>query len=137
MRSGHSLFTFHVIVSTRYLSQSDRIIFTFIHNSVFGMAFSPSVMEGICLSGQERDMKLIQHQISYEYYVETTYREKKSFLKMLSGIGTVLPGKWWNHHPRKCSKRVWIWHLGTWFSSELDGTKLIVGLDLGGLSQPK
>lgn len=31
----------------------------------------------------------------------------------LSGIGC--PGKWWNYHPWKCSKVMWMWHLETGF----------------------
>lgn len=78
----YSLFTSCAIVSTGYLSQSNRIMFTFINNSVFRTAFSPFCMKGSHLSGQERDMKLIQHQISYKYYVKIRYwGEKNIFWK--------------------------------------------------------
>lgn len=137
MRAGYSLFTFCAIMRTRYLSQSDRIIFTFINNNVFRISFSPFFKEGYLSFWTGRNMKLIQHQISYKYYIKIRYWEKRYFLKGFPGIGTVLPGKYWNHHPWKCSKREWIWHFGTCFSREPGGTKLLVGLDLGGLFQPK
>lgn len=37
-------------------------------------------------------------------------------------------GMWWNHHPWKHLKNVWIWHLGTWFRAERSGFRLVVGL---------
>lgn len=32
---------------------------------------------------------------------------------------------WWNHHPWKCLKGVWMWHLG--FGGEHGGTRLMAG----------
>lgn len=29
-------------------------------------------------------------------------------------------GIWWSPHPWKCSKKLWMWHLRTWFSGEHD-----------------
>jgi len=49
---------------------------------------------------------------------------------------TGCPGKWWSHHPWRCSKNVYMWHFRTWFSRH-SGVRLTVGLDdLGGLLQP-
>jgi len=31
---------------------------------------------------------------------------KISLLKEWSGVGTGCPGKWWSHHPWRCSKNV-------------------------------
>jgi len=33
-----------------------------------------------------------------------------------SGTETGCPGRWWSPHPGRCSKSLWIWHFGTWFS---------------------
>mgnify|MGYP001856499587 CR=1 FL=1 len=30
------------------------------------------------------------------------------------GSGTGCPGRWWSHHPWRCSRTVWMWHWGTW-----------------------
>lgn len=38
------------------------------------------------------------------------------------------PGMWWNHHPWKHLKNVWMWHLGTWFRAEHAGFRLVIGL---------
>lgn len=46
-----------------------------------------------------------------------------------------LPGKWWNHQPRKCSKNVWMRHSG--FSGGSGRARLMVGLDnCRGFSSP-
>jgi len=51
-------------------------------------------------------------------------------------VGTGCPGKWWSHHPWRCSNNVWIWHFRTWFGRH-GGVGLTVGLDdLRGLFQP-
>jgi len=61
---------------------------------------------------------------------------KISLLKEWSDIGTGCPGRWWSHHPWRCSKTVWMWHFRTWFSRH-GGVGLMVGLgDLRGLFQP-
>lgn len=58
----------------------------------------------------------------------------KYYLKVWSGTGTDCPQKWWDDHPWKCSKGMWVWHLGLWFFGEYDGASLIFGIsDLGGL----
>jgi len=41
---------------------------------------------------------------------------KISLLKEWSGIGTGCQGKWLSHHSLRCSKNLWMWHFGTWFS---------------------
>ena len=53
---------------------------------------------------------------------------KISVLKEWSGTGTGCPGRWWSHHPWRCSKNVQMWHLGTWFSRQ-GGVGLTAGLD--------
>jgi len=58
-----------------------------------------------------------------------------SLLKEWSGIGTGCPGKW-SHHPWRCSKNMYRWHLVTRFSRH-GSVGLTVGLDdLRGLFQP-
>ena len=62
---------------------------------------------------------------------------KKSALKVWSGTVPGSPGRWWSHHPWRCSRSILMWHWGTWLSGEM----LVVGgqLDLddrGGLFQP-
>jgi len=53
-----------------------------------------------------------------------------------SDIGTGCPGKWLSPHPWRCSKNMYMWHLGTWFGRH-GGVGLTVGLDdLRGLFQP-
>jgi len=61
---------------------------------------------------------------------------KISLLKQWSGIGTGFPGKWWSHHPWRCSENLLILHFGIWFSRH-GGDGLAVGHDdLRGLFQP-
>jgi len=61
---------------------------------------------------------------------------RKHLLKEWSGFGTGCPGRWWSHHPWRCSKNVYMWHFGTWFSRH-GGDGLTVGVDdLRGLFQP-
>lgn len=46
-------------------------------------------------------------------------------------------GQWWSRHPWRCSKAVWMWHLGTWVGG-FGNAGLRVGLnDLKGLFQMK
>jgi len=40
------------------------------------------------------------------YKLDICILGKFSFLKEWSGIGTGCPGKWWSHHPWRCSKNV-------------------------------
>jgi len=59
-----------------------------------------------------------------------------SLLKEWSGIGIGCRGRWWSHHPWRCSNNVQMWHFRIWFSRH-GGVGLTVGLDdLGGLFQP-
>ena len=37
-------------------------------------------------------------------------------LKGWSGTGMGCPGKWWSHRPWRCSRNVWTFCWGTWFS---------------------
>jgi len=61
---------------------------------------------------------------------------KKSLLKEWSDIGPGCPGKWWSHHPWRCSKNVYMWYFGIWFSRH-GGVGLMVRLGgLRGLFQP-
>ena len=30
------------------------------------------------------------------------------------GSGTGCPGRWWSHHPWRCSRNVWMWRWGAW-----------------------
>lgn len=54
-----------------------------------------------------------------------------SSLKEELSMGTDCPEKWLGHHSWKCSKNVWIWHLGTWFSGEdVSDITLMAGLDV-------
>ena len=39
------------------------------------------------------------------YKLDICILGKFSFLKEWSGIGTGCPGKWWSHHPWRCSKK--------------------------------
>ena len=53
-----------------------------------------------------------------------------------SSMGTDCPGKWWSHHPWRCSKNVYMWYFGIWFSRH-GGVGLMVRLGgLRGLFQP-
>jgi len=36
-------------------------------------------------------------------------------------IGTDCPGRWWGHHPWRCSRTVEMWHLGTWLEGIVEG----------------
>lgn len=45
-----------------------------------------------------------------------------------SAIGTGCPQEWWNHCAWKCSKNVYMWHLGPWFGGGLDSAVLTVGV---------
>lgn len=38
------------------------------------------------------------------------------------------PGQWCSHHPQKCSKKVWTWHLGRRVSGGLGSVGQMVGL---------
>jgi len=52
------------------------------------------------------------------------------------GFGPGCPGQWWSPHPWRCSKNVWMWHLGIWFSRH-GGVGVTVGCDdLRGLFLP-
>lgn len=44
-------------------------------------------------------------------------------LKMSPNPGNLSP------HPWECSKKTWMWHLGTWFGGGHGGVGLLVGLD--------
>mgnify|MGYP001852810877 CR=1 FL=1 len=46
------------------------------------------------------------------------------------------PGKWWNPHPWKCWRDVWMQHLKTWLSGELASVALWLGLILKVVSNP-
>lgn len=60
-----------------------------------------------------------------------------SSLKRFSSIGRGLAGKWWNHHPLKCTKYGGCGTLRPRFSGgHVGGAMLMVGLDyFRGLSQ--
>lgn len=61
-----------------------------------------------------------------------------SSFKGWPGIGRGCPEKWCNHHLWKCSKNMWLQHLGAWFSGEHSGVRLTVVLcDLTGFFQPQ
>jgi len=45
------------------------------------------------------------------------------FERELSGAGTGCPGRWWTHCPWSCSRNVWLFYWGTWFSEKI----LVVG----------
>ena len=60
---------------------------------------------------------------------------KNTSQKECWGTGTGCPGKWWSHHPWRCSITVEMWHWGAWFSGH-GGDGLVVGLNnLCGLFQ--
>lgn len=77
--------------------------------------------------------KKIWRLIEYIYKHTFTIMKHKfysvSSLEGWSGIGTDFPGKWWNHHPWKYAKGVWMWHLGIRFSGEHGGAVLMVEHD--------
>lgn len=59
---------------------------------------------------------------------------KTSSLKRWWDIGSGCPGQRWSHHPRKCSKNMWMLHLGTWISGGHGSAGVTFGLDgLSGL----
>lgn len=44
---------------------------------------------------------------------------KSFFMKRVGKHWNRLPKiKWWSHHPWKCSKYEWMWHLALWFSGQ-------------------
>jgi len=45
--------------------------------------------------------------------------ESISSLKEWSGTGTGCPGRWWSHHPWRCSRNLYRLYLWTWFSGEI------------------
>ncbi|TRZ22351.1 hypothetical protein HGM15179_004769 [Zosterops borbonicus] len=58
---------------------------------------------------------------------------KKFITEMGSVIGIECPEKWWSHHPKKSSKNIWMWYLGTWFNGKDGG---VVGLMFDLLTLP-
>jgi len=52
-------------------------------------------------SNRVRGNSLKLHQVRFDWILG-----KISLLREWSGIGTGCPGKWWSHHPWRCSKNV-------------------------------
>lgn len=54
------------------------------------------------------------------------FKKKTPKLKGQLGIGISCPVRCCSHHPWKCLRGVWIWHLGMWFRDGYCGVELMI-----------